>query len=90
MEHNEENLPAGPWLAWVLLILLTMSILAYGLVMHLTIPDPPRQWDFGTLPDTPAQSVFSTEEPKSAQDTTPQLPVTARKPSREPQSSSSK
>ncbi len=48
---------------WVLLILFAASILGYGMLSHMIIPDAPREWDFGQFPDTPAQSVYSTVEP---------------------------
>ena len=48
---------------WVLLILFALSILGYGMLSHMIIPDAPREWDFGQFPDTPALSVYSTTEP---------------------------
>lgn len=48
---------------WTLLILFAASILGYGMWSHMVIPDAPREWDFGQFPDTPAQSVYSTQEP---------------------------
>jgi hypothetical protein len=48
---------------WVLLILFAASILGYGMLSHMILPDTPREWDFGQFPDAPAESVYSTVEP---------------------------
>lgn len=58
-EHQE--LPS-PW-EWVILVLFSAAIAGFGLLVYCLVPDAPRHWDFGQLPDTPAESVYSTEEP---------------------------
>lgn len=52
--------------SWVIIILFSASIMVFGWVVYLVVPDGPRYWDFGQLADTPAESIFSTEEPKGA------------------------
>jgi hypothetical protein len=59
---EDHELPAA-W-GWVIIILFSAAIMGYGWLVYSIIPDAPRQWDFGQLPDTPAESIYSTEEPK--------------------------
>ena len=58
-EHQE--LPS-PW-EWVILIVFSASIMGFGWLVYSLVPDGPRYWDFGQLPDTPAESIYSTEQP---------------------------
>ena len=58
---EEHELP--PLWGWVIIILFSASIMGFGWLVYLLVPDAPRQWDFGQLPDTPAESAYSTEEP---------------------------
>lgn len=44
---------------WILLVLFAIVISGFGIWAHHGIPDPPRYWDRGELPDTPAESVYS-------------------------------
>lgn len=50
---------------WIILIFISFGILLFAHLMHLIVPDIPRQWDFGQKPQTPAESVFSTRLPPS-------------------------
>ena len=61
-EHQE--LPS-PW-EWVIIILFSASIMGFGWLVYLVVPDGPRQWNFGQLPDTPAESIYSTDQPDLA------------------------
>jgi len=61
-EHQE--LPS-PW-EWVILIVFSASIAGFGWLVYILVPDGPRYWDFGQLPDTPAESIYSTEQPNLA------------------------
>lgn len=47
--------------AWVLVILICISILAWGFFTYVIVPDTPRQWNYPYLPDVPGQSEFSTQ-----------------------------
>jgi len=58
-EHQE--LPS-PW-EWVILVVFSASIAGFGWLVYSVVPDAPRHWDFGQLPDTPAESIYSTEQP---------------------------
>lgn len=66
----EEEKNVSQRAGWILLILLSIALLGYGMWLMLTIPDAPRQWNYGALPDIPAQSAYSTMEPS---------PITTRK-----------
>jgi hypothetical protein len=58
-EHQE--IPS-PW-EWVILVLFSAAIMGFGWLVYLLVDDAPRRWDFGQLPDTPAESIYSTEKP---------------------------
>lgn len=65
-EHDlyEEYTPKGPLVGWVTVLGISFAVLALGMLLHTMIADPPRTWDFGALPDTPAESAYSTLEPQ--------------------------
>lgn len=48
---------------WLLLIALSAGLIGWAMVLNMLIPDTERHWDFGALPDTPAESRYSTVEP---------------------------
>lgn len=52
-----------PFWGWAILIVFCAMILGYGMWSHHMVQNIKRQWDFGQLPDTPGQSVYSTVEP---------------------------
>jgi hypothetical protein len=56
----------SPFWGWVLIIFITVSLLAFGMWAHMIIPDRPREWNYGAMPDTPAQSAYSTLLPSRA------------------------
>ena len=58
-EHQE--LPS-PW-GWLIIIIFSASIAGFGWLVYLLVPEGPRHWDFGQLPDAPAESIFSTDQP---------------------------
>lgn len=57
-EHRE--LPS-PW-EWIIVVLFSASIVGYGLLVYYAVDDGPRAWDVGQLPDTPADSIYSTRK----------------------------
>ena len=59
----EEYTPATPLAGWAILLGVSFAVLGLGMFLHAKIPDTPRKWDFGALPDTPAESVYSTARP---------------------------
>jgi hypothetical protein len=63
--YDEDQELPSPW-EWVIVIVFSASIMAFGWLVYLIIPERPRQWDFGQLPDTPAESVYSTDQPDLA------------------------
>jgi len=62
----EEDHELSPLWGWLIIIAFSASIMGFGWLMYLIIPDAARQWDFGQLPDTPAESIYSSEEPKDS------------------------
>jgi hypothetical protein len=60
----EEYAELTPAWGWVLIVLLGLSLIGWGLLVYLVLPDREREWDFGTLPQTPGESAFTTEEPE--------------------------
>jgi hypothetical protein len=67
----EEYKPVRQIWTWLIILLVTLLTLGWGMVTHMAVPDVPRQWDFDTLPDTPAASPYSTVRPPR----TPEAPV---------------
>ena len=59
--EEEQELPS-PW-EWVIVVAFSAAIMGFGWLVYLLVPDAPRQWDFGQLPDTPAEYIYSTDEP---------------------------
>jgi hypothetical protein len=59
----EEFKPVRQIWTWLIVILLAVITLSWGMATHMAVPDVPRQWDFDTLPDTPASSPYSTVLP---------------------------
>jgi len=49
--------------SWVIIIAFTLSIIGWGLLVYLFVQDGRRYWDFGQLPDTPAENIYSTQTP---------------------------
>ena len=78
-KYEEDRELPSPW-EWVIIIVFSASIVGFGLLVYYTVEDGPRYWDFGQLPDTPAESIYSTEQPKPAdgklQRQLPKLPET--------------
>lgn len=60
--YDEDQEISSFW-SWVIIIVFSGSIMAFGWTVYLLIPDGPRQWDFGQLGDAPAETIFSTDEP---------------------------
>ena len=61
-KYEEERELPSPW-EWVIITLFSASIMGFGLLVYKSVEDGPRHWDFGQLADTPAESIYSTEEP---------------------------
>jgi len=59
---EDKHLPGPAW-GWAILILFSVSILGFGMWLMMAVPDVPREWNFGFYHETPAESVYSTEEP---------------------------
>jgi hypothetical protein len=74
VQFEEFRLVSSFW-SWVIVVGLALGILAVGGVVWLAIPENERYWDFGALPDVPAQSVYSTSPPPDSQPVGRQLPA---------------
>jgi len=70
--YDEKQELPSPW-EWVILIVFSASIMGFGWLVYLLVPDGPRHWDFGQLPDAPAESVYSTDQPAAAKKPRPQI-----------------
>jgi len=66
MLKYEEHREFPQIVSWGILIALSISLVAWCMLLMMIIPDVPRQWDFGQLPDVPAESVYSTLPPPSS------------------------
>jgi hypothetical protein len=61
-EYEEQTIISSFW-SWVFLIVFPIMILGWGMFVEMIVSVGPSRWDFGTLPDTPSQSVYSTASP---------------------------
>lgn len=59
--EEKQELPS-PW-EWVILVVFSASIMGFGWMVYLLVPDGERHWDFGQFPDAPAESIYSTRQP---------------------------
>jgi hypothetical protein len=57
----EERREFPSWVPWVLMILSSVATLAWGAFVYLMVPDTPRQWNLGDLPDVPGESIYSSQ-----------------------------
>jgi len=67
----EEYKVAKPIWGWLIVIVVSILTLSWGMVAHMAVPEVVRQWDFGTVPDAPGESAFSTVPPPRA----PEVPA---------------
>ena len=63
-EYEEQTIISSFW-SWVILIVFPITILGWGMFVEMIVSVGPSRWDFGALPDTPSQSVYSTASPPS-------------------------
>jgi hypothetical protein len=56
--------------AWALMVVFCLAILGWGYFTYWLIPDAPRRWDLGQLPEAPGQSIY-TSTPTPTQYTPP-------------------
>jgi hypothetical protein len=60
MNTNESTTRgAGAW-GWVVIVLVSALVVAWGLAAYVLVRDVPRTWHRGSLPDTPGESIYST------------------------------
>jgi hypothetical protein len=71
MERYEENKAIGAFWGWAFVFLLTAGVIGWCMFLMMAVEDPPREWDFGALPEVPAQSIYSTLKPPPANFTFP-------------------
>ncbi|HBA87280.1 MAG TPA: hypothetical protein DCZ75_04610 [Geobacter sp.] len=72
--YDEKQELPSPW-EWVILVAFSAAIMGFGWLVYLVVQDGPRRWDFGQLPDAPAESVYSTEVPRAEQKPRRQIPA---------------
>jgi hypothetical protein len=63
MADFEQFEEVGLGWSWVIVILFTVGILAWGVSLHTFVPDAPREWDFGAMPVAPGDTVYTTAKP---------------------------
>ena len=74
MVEEEEFREVSPLRAWTFVLLLSALLVGWGLLNYKMIPERQREFDFGVLPDTPAQSVYSTGRPPAPANAPQQIP----------------
>lgn len=73
MKQSEEYRFISARASWAIIIVFSMAIIGWGLVNWAAIKDRPRDWDYGSLPDTPAESVYSSHAPTQSTAEPPQF-----------------
>ena len=63
-EYEELTIISSFW-SWVILIVFCAIIMGWGMFVEMMVGVAAPHWDFGVLPDTPSQSVYSTALPPS-------------------------
>lgn len=58
MNDSEEHKEWRPLISWLFIIGLSVSLFVVMMILML-IMEKPREWDFGTIPFTPSESVYS-------------------------------
>jgi hypothetical protein len=58
IEYEEFSLISTLW-SWVILTVFAALILGWGMFAEMMVKEQPSHWDFGQLPDTPGQSIYS-------------------------------
>lgn len=61
-QYDEQRELPSPW-EWIIVTALCIFLIVLGLVVYRFVLEGPRHWDFGQLPDAPAESIYSTEQP---------------------------
>lgn len=88
MVEAEEFRKIRPLWVWTGIVVLSVSLVGWGLLNYALIEDRQREWDFGQLPDTPAESVYSSRvptQPANAPTQVPRLPGATTLPADTPQ-----
>jgi len=58
--------------SWVIVILFSAGLIAWGVLNFKLVPDAPaRQFQYGVLPSAPGESIYSTQEAPPVQAQTP-------------------
>lgn len=63
MARYEEYSEVRQFWAWVIVFGLATLLMGVPMWLHMMVAEVPRQWDFGQLPSTPAESRYTTTEP---------------------------
>jgi len=71
----EEFRYVGPFWSWVIIIVFSLSIVAWGLIVYWAVPPADRDWWHGEYPDTPGESIYSTVPPPRTLTPIPQIPA---------------
>jgi hypothetical protein len=73
LHQYEQFKPVRQLWTWLAILLLAVMTLGWAMMTHMAVPDEPRHWDFGVLPDTPGASAYSTSVPPARAPVPPQI-----------------
>ena len=65
-KQSQEIARRGNLGSWLLILGMCAAIVAWGVFNWMIVPDGPRHWDYGVLPDAPGESIYSTQPPPTA------------------------
>jgi len=66
MEPTEETEDSVAVRYWLIVLVASALVVAWGLLIYFTVRDRPREWNFEALPDAPGESIYSTVAPPAA------------------------
>ena len=73
-KYDEYKLMPQLW-GWILLLALSASLILWAHWIHSARPSVEWQWDYSSLPQTPAESIYSSESTHPEAELEQQLPV---------------
>ena len=84
MDTSDPVDKGDPLWSWIVVLLVAALVVAWGLVAFTLVRDVPRTWHHGALPDTPSESIYSTNPtPDAANPPRQILPLPEAKPKKD-------
>lgn len=74
MAEYEERMELSKFWGWVVLIIVSFSLIGYGMIAMFLVKEPPkRYWDHGSAVVPPGLTIYTTEVVKKGNEIPPQI-----------------